>query len=263
MLIFFFFCFLSFCFSESWDQIITRVKSTVWHLQNWPIKLINPTECLSSNAAASYRSTEKLQSKEGHCDIRGRWRVQGLRYHLEGRRDQEQENVEAKQRFQELEVGEDAGAKAPTHRLERHLPQLQGVHEGEPAVPTLSSSLTGARGREEWKKNKWFLTMRSGHLKAQKLFQHDLKHSHETPGDAVTCLLFGFQKARPRVTLWLLNRWATAWRHHLNITTLAHLLLVWTTAGLLILKNSQLLNWAVVDNYWEPIDDIIVFTWSI
>lgn len=79
--------------------------------------------------------------------------MQGLRYHQEGRRDQEEENVEAEQRLEELEVGEDAGAEAPAHRLERHLPQLQGVHEGEPAVPALSGSLTGVRGGEEENKN--------------------------------------------------------------------------------------------------------------
>lgn len=71
-----------------------------------------------------------------------------LRQHQEGTRHQEQEEVEVEQGLEEQEVREDAGAEAPAHSLQRQLPQLEGVQEGQPAVPTLSGTLGGESGRE-------------------------------------------------------------------------------------------------------------------
>jgi len=74
--------------------------------------------------------------------------VHCLRQHQEGTRHQEQEEVEVEQGLEEQEVREDAGAEAPAHSLQRQLPQLEGVQEGQPAVPTLSGTLGGESGRE-------------------------------------------------------------------------------------------------------------------
>jgi len=99
----------------------------------------------SSRLISTYASGEQLQSREAGQQALGRGLrgVHGLRQHQEQARHQEQEEVEEEQRLQEEEVGEHAGAEAPAHPLERHLPQLQGVQEGEPAVPGLSSGLWG------------------------------------------------------------------------------------------------------------------------
>ena len=69
--------------------------------------------------------------------------MHGLGQHQEQACHQEQEDVEEEQRLQKEEVGEHAGAEAPTHTLERHMPQLQGVQEGQPAVPGMSGGLAG------------------------------------------------------------------------------------------------------------------------
>lgn len=93
----------------------------------------------------AYRSGEELQSIEGGSPCRQHWRVHGLRQNQECTGHHEQEEVEEEQGLKEQEVREDASAKTPAHSLERHLPQLEGVQEGQPAVPTLSCSLGGAK----------------------------------------------------------------------------------------------------------------------
>lgn len=90
---------------------------------------------------AAYGSGEELQSTEGGPPLRQRRRVHGLRQHQEGPRHQEQEEVEEQQGLQEQEVREDGSTEAPAHPLERHVPQLEGVQERQPAVPTVSGGL--------------------------------------------------------------------------------------------------------------------------
>ncbi|TNN45150.1 hypothetical protein EYF80_044646 [Liparis tanakae] len=87
----------------------------------------------ASRRHAAHRSGEELQPGEG-ASLLGRVRsVHHLRQHQEDPRHQEQEEVEEEQGLEEQEVGEDAGAEAPAHSLQRQLPRLEGVQEGQPA----------------------------------------------------------------------------------------------------------------------------------
>lgn len=61
--------------------------------------------------------------------------------HQECPRHQEQEDIEEEQGFDEDKVREDAGTEAAAHSLERHLPQMEGVKERQPAVPAVSGCL--------------------------------------------------------------------------------------------------------------------------
>lgn len=97
--------------------------------------------CTHRTQQTAYRSGEELQSSEGGSSRRQHWRVHCLRQHKEGTRHHEQEEVEEEQGLKEQEVWEDSCAETPAHSLERHLPQLEGVQEGQPAVPALSDSL--------------------------------------------------------------------------------------------------------------------------
>lgn len=91
----------------------------------------------------AHRSSEELQSREGASPLGQHWRVHCLRQHQQGTHHQEQEQVEEEQGLNEQEVREDASAETPAHSLERHLPQMEGVQEGQPTVPTLSCTLGG------------------------------------------------------------------------------------------------------------------------
>lgn len=94
-----------------------------------------------SQRHTAHRSGEELQSDEGASPRGQHGRVYRLGQHQEGPRHQEEEEVEEEQGLKEQEVREDAGAETPAHSLQRHLPQLEGVQEGQPAVPALSGTL--------------------------------------------------------------------------------------------------------------------------
>lgn len=100
-----------------------------------------------------YRSGEELQAGEGGPACSGNGRKQHLRQHQERPRHQAQEEVEEEQSSDEDEVREDAGTEAAAHSLERHLPRLEGVEEGEPAVPALPERLNGRSKAERGSQN--------------------------------------------------------------------------------------------------------------
>lgn len=92
--------------------------------------------------SSTYPSSEELKPREVRLSLSwGGRRVHGLRQHQERARHQEQEEVKEEEGLEEQEVRKDAGAKTPAHCLERHLPQLEGVQEGQPAVPAVPHSL--------------------------------------------------------------------------------------------------------------------------
>ena len=101
----------------------------------------------------AYRSSEELQTREGGSPFKRRWRVHRLRQHQEGTRHQGQEEVEEEQGLKKQEVWEDTSAETAAHSLEGNLPQLEGVHEGQPAIPTVSGSLGGESMGEQREKN--------------------------------------------------------------------------------------------------------------
>lgn len=80
-----------------------------------------------------------------------------LRQHQECTRHQEQEDVEEEKGLEKQEVREHASAKTSTHSLERYLPQLERVQEGQPAVPAVSDCLWGVRGKRIKIKSLWSL----------------------------------------------------------------------------------------------------------
>lgn len=98
--------------------------------------------------ARAYRSSEELQAVEGGSTCTHNRRKEHLWQHQERPRHQEQEDVEEEQGFDEDEVREHAGTEAAAHSLERHLPQMEGVNEGEPAVPAVSGCLNGKEKAE-------------------------------------------------------------------------------------------------------------------
>ena len=123
-----------------------------------PLNSIN--EVNMDTLPGSYLTSEQLKPRAMGLARGGlRW-IHCLGQHQEGPNQQEQEYVEEEESFEEDEKGEDAGAKAATHPLQRYMPELEGVQERQPAVPGLSRCLERrgeidkgdrTKGRVEWK----------------------------------------------------------------------------------------------------------------
>lgn len=88
----------------------------------------------------TYRSSEGLKPREGFAIGCGR-RVSSLHGNHKDQQEQEQEEIEHEQSLEEQEVGEDAGPKATADLLEGIMPGLEGVTEGQKAVPEIPEPL--------------------------------------------------------------------------------------------------------------------------
>lgn len=61
--------------------------------------------------------------------------------HQKGTSHKKEEEVEEEQCLEKEEVGKNARTETSADSFQRHLPQLERVQDGQPAVPTLPCSL--------------------------------------------------------------------------------------------------------------------------